>query len=92
MAAYGNKGPNNYAGALVPQRSAWGELLEAGTSELIDQPLPIGTRRHNFGGTVGGVSTLAASTMPLYTQQAYWGDIPQSEQDTVVAPEPWDRV
>jgi hypothetical protein len=92
MAAYGNKSHNNYAGALVPQFSQWGQALKHGTPQLIDQPTPIGTRRHNFGGTVGAMATVSASVMPIFTSQAYWGDIPQNEQGTVDAPPPWERV
>jgi hypothetical protein len=67
-------------------------LLNDNLSELIDQPLPIGTRRHNFGGTVGGLGMVSASILPIYMQPAFWGDVPESQQGTVDAPPPWQRV
>lgn len=85
-------GLNNQEGLLPPARSEWGQTLAANQGALIAQPLPIGTRRHNFGGTVGGVSVVAASFKPIVAPPGYFGDVPQSEQATVTAPEPWNRV
>jgi len=82
----------NQAGALAPLVSPWGQVLRGATSELIDQPLPIGSGfGASFGGTAGGVSTLAASVKSVVGSIAYWGDIPQSEQATVAVSPPWDR-
>lgn len=86
-------GENNHAGDLAPLVSPWGQALFARTSMLIDQPAPIGSQSGDaYGGTVGGVTTRAASVIPLFAPGGYFGDIPQSEQDVVSAPPPWDRV
>lgn len=85
-------GIGNQAGMTAPFVSAWGQALLAGQSKLIDQPAPIGSQSMGFGGTVGGVVTLAASVTPIQSFAGYFGDLPQSEQDSVDAPAPWDRT
>lgn len=82
----------NQAGALAPLTSAWGQEMAGGTSGLIDQPRPIGWRHHNFGGTVGGCVTISASVLPLFHSRGFFGDVPETQQDTVIAPDPWNRV
>lgn len=91
MAVRRMHGANNQAGTLAPVVSPWGQALHAGTPQLIERPLPIGTRKHNFGGTVGGVSTVSASVVSIGGQLGYFGDLPTLEQDRVLAPEPWER-
>lgn len=92
MAVGRSRQGTNQAGALAPLRSVWGQQMFAGTSQLIDQPAPIGWRPNNFGGTVGGMITVAASMTPRSAERGYFGDLPQSEQANVEAPDPWDRV
>jgi len=87
-----NRGRNNQEGDLTPQTSAWGQALIAGLSQLIDQPAPIGWRRHNFGGTVGGLTTVSASVLPVFSHYGFFGDVPESEQGTVDALPPWKRA
>jgi hypothetical protein len=85
-------GVNNYAGALVPQQSPWGQALALGTYQLIDQPEPIGHQNDRaFHGTVGGISTRSANVRVLFAPDGYYGDLPQTEQGTVQAAPPWDR-
>lgn len=84
-------GYSNQAGSFAPIVSPWGQALQNGLGSLIDQPAPIGWRRHNFGGTVGGLTTVSASVIPIFTQPGYFGDVPQTEQATVDAPPPWKR-
>jgi hypothetical protein len=82
----------NQEGGLIPNKSPWGQVLRSATSRLIDQPTPIGTQPNiNFGGTAGGVMTIAASTKTVIGTFAYWGDVPQSEQATVAVSPPWER-
>lgn len=87
-------GITNQAGAFAPVTSAWGQQLAAAQGTLVDQPLPIGTRkRRGYGGTVGGVTVLAASTRPVAESgRSYFGDLPQSQQNTVPAAPPWERA
>lgn len=84
-------GLNVQAGSMAPVESPWGQALEDATPRLIDQPLPIGTRPRNFGGTVGGIHTASASVLPIWETRGYFGDAPQSLQDFVPAPPPWKR-
>lgn len=89
-----NHGQNNQEGKLTPQFSQWGQEYLAGMPLLIDQPEAIGGRSAGgrpFGGTVGGMATRSASLLPLVSEGGYWGDLPQSEQPTVDAEQPWDR-
>jgi hypothetical protein len=81
----------NQAGALAPTKSVWGQTLAGATSGLIDQPLPIGSQGQGFGGTAGGLVTIAASVKSLIGAPGYWGDVPQSQQDTVDVSPPWER-
>ena len=86
-------GPNNHAGDLAPLVSPWGQELFRATGELIDQPHPIGRQRHGYyWGTVGGISTRSANVNALFVPGGYFGDLPQSEQDIVDAPPPWERM
>ncbi len=87
-------GITNQAGALAPTTSAWGQALSAGQGILVDQPMPIGTRRRGgYGGTVGGVTVIAASTRTVAeVNRSYFGDLPQSQQGTVKAAPPWERA
>jgi hypothetical protein len=84
----------NQEGALIPQRSAWGQALEAGLPRIIENPIPIGTRKdiNFFGGTIGGISTISASVVALIGANGYFGDVPQDQQDIVHALPPWERV
>ncbi len=84
----------NQEGALIPQRSAWGQALEAGIPRINEHPMPIGTRKdiNFFGGTIGGISTISASVIALIGAQGYFGDAPQDQQDIVHALPPWERV
>jgi hypothetical protein len=87
-------GDNNQEGRLVPAYSEWGQELAAGEGQLIDQPMPIG--RHvsglpSYGGTVGGLTVVAASIKPVVAPPGYFGDAPQRLQESVSAPDPWNR-
>lgn len=84
--------PNNAAGALVPQHSAWGQALAGATARLIAHPAPIGRQGLlGFGGTIGGVLTQSAIVQTIQNHPSYFGDAPQSEQPLVDAPDPWNR-
>jgi hypothetical protein len=88
-------GENNQEGTLTPTRSVWGQMLRGGTSELIDQPQPIGrsvSGLPSFRGTVGGLTTVAASISPVVAPPGYFGDTPEFLRGTVDAPNPWDRT
>lgn len=81
------------AGTTTPATSPWGQLLAAGQSQLIDQPAPIGVHKHEgYGGTVGGLTIVAATVRPIVALGGYNGDVPQAEQRTVKAAPPWARV
>lgn len=92
-------GGNNFAGKLSPQTSPWGQQLRAATPRLIVQARPIGGTsdrnalhgKHGFGGTVGGIVTLAASSTTLVAPRSYNGDLPSSVQGTVSETDPWMR-
>lgn len=93
MAVGRSRQGTNQAGALAPLVSPWGQALKARTSELIDQPPPIGRQwSRRATGTVGGIVVISASVKALVADGGYFGDAPQSLQDTISAPEPWDRV
>lgn len=81
----------NQAGALSPLVSPWGQTLLGSTPQLIDQPLPIGTKPNNFGGTAGGLITIAASVKLVSGDVGYFGDVPQSEQPLLTVSQPWER-
>lgn len=86
-------GYGNQEGMTVPSTDATGQLLKARESMLIAQPAPIGTQdRLGTPGTVGGLATLAAGVNTLYADQGYWGDLPDTQQGTVDAPDPWMRT
>lgn len=92
MSTHRVTGVNNYAGALVPQSSPYGQAMFAGTAQLIDRPFPIGRQSDNYvHGTVGGISTRSANVRVLFTDEGYFGDYPQSGQPTVSAADPWLR-
>lgn len=92
MSTHRVTGPNNYAGALVPQVSQYGQAVIQGLTQLIDQPFPIGRQGDNYvHGTVGGISTRSANVRVLFTDEGYFGDYPQSGQPTVNAADPWMR-
>ena len=93
MAVGRSRQGTNQAGALAPLVSPWGQALKAHTGELIDQPPPIGAQwSRRAKGTVGAIVTIQASIKPLVTEGGYFGDAPQSLQDNISAPEPWERV
>ncbi len=92
MAVGRSRQGTNQEGGLGGNRSAWGQALGAAIGRTIDQPLPIGTTPHNFGGTAGGVMTLSASVLPLIGTNGYFGDMPQAQQGVVVAAPPWERA
>lgn len=88
-------GANNQEGTLTPVTSVWGQALRAGTSQLIDQPTPIGREVFglpSYGGTVGGLTVVAASIAPIVSQPGYFGDAPQYLQPEVDVPDPWNRT
>jgi len=92
MSAYNEtRGNNNQEGRLSPRTSAWGEEYLSGMHVLIDNPYPIGRQSRGWRGTVGGIATRSANIRPLFAPGGYWGDLPQSEQSFVGAPEPWER-
>lgn len=93
-------GISNQEGFTIPGpyvTSPWGEAMFAGTAQLIAHPKPLtggmdGSRRsQGYGGTIGGMSLLAASVVGITTQAGYYGDMPQSQQGTVAALPPWER-
>lgn len=93
MAVGRSRQGTNQAGALAPLVSPWGQALKAHTGELIDQPPPIGHQwSHRSKGTVGAIAIISASIKPLVSDQGYFGDAPQSLQDSISAPQPWERV
>lgn len=93
MAVGRSRQGTNQAGALAPLVSPWGQFLKAHTDELIDTPPPIGNQwSRRATGTVGGIAVIAASIKPLVVEGGYFGDAPQRLQDTISAPEPWERV
>ena len=84
----------NQEGALSPQVSAWGAALNGARSLMVDQPRPIGTKKdiNFFGGTIGATSTNSANVGVYPYDKGYFGDMPQTQQDKVAAPPPWERV
>jgi hypothetical protein len=85
-------GRNNHAGDLAPLVSPWGQALFRDTTHLIDQAPPIGRQWNDFQwGTVGGLTTRSANVKALFTEEGYYGDLPQSQQPTVEAADPWNR-
>lgn len=92
MAVGRDHGLNNQEGMLHPHTSPWGQALLAGRAQTVAHPAPIGTdRKKAFGGTVGGVSTASANVIALVGPSGYYGDLPQTQQDLVNAPDPWNR-
>ena len=85
------RGNNNQEGRLSPRTSVWGQEYLAGLPELYDQARPIGTQSRGWRGTVGGIVTRSASVVALFAPGGYWGDVPQSQQAFVGAPDPWNR-
>lgn len=77
---------------IPPQQSAWGQLLRAATSFLIDQPRALPAEGYGFGGNIGAVFAIAAGSYPLTTEQSYSGDLPTDQQADVEVLPPWERV
>lgn len=72
--------------------SPWGQEIRENTVRLIAQELPIGVQTRGFRGNVGAMATRSASVSVLVADGGYFGDAPLGLQDTVVAPDPWNRV
>lgn len=84
-------GYGNQEGMTAPFTSEWGQELAVNTPALVAHPLPIGRNRHSYKASVGGFVSLAASLKPVVAGTGYFGDLPQSQQDTVSAPPAWER-
>lgn len=85
-------GRYNYAGALAPERSAYGEAFRRSVGGLVADPTPLVDPFYVrcFRGLVGVLLVRNAHPQPIATSRGYFGDLPADLQPEISTPNPWD--
>jgi hypothetical protein len=83
---------NNYAGALAPMQSEYGQAFRASIPLLYADDLIKfrGGETGVYRGTIGVVITRAAQSQAIVAGRAqYGGDLPLDQQGTIETPDAW---